>query len=171
MVVALTSCGSGNDKSTPKSIFEEELSDTSGSSEDSGYTQEMQNSETVSTEQSQLGTYVYIQPDNHDDDKKLVITLNEDETAVAKATDKKGEEKTFYGSWSEDFSCNGYRLTFSDSYFTWDGRTTCLLEAWMGWAECFSVDGAIIRDGYLYADWKMAKAKHPEYRVKLEKTN
>jgi len=118
-------------------------------------------------EENYLGTYIYNQPDNSGRAEKLVIILNNDETAVAKAT-KRGEEKTYYGSWSryED----NIRLSFTDAYFTWNGRTTSLLDAWIDWGEAINVDGAVIRDGYLYANSDMAKAKNPENRVKLEKT-
>lgn len=121
------------------------------------------------TNQNHLGTYIYIQPKNHVHAEKLVITLNEDETAVAKAT-KEGKEETYYGSWSYYSSCDGYLLTFSDAYFTWGSRTTSLLDAWMGWADAINVDGSVIRDGYLYSNTDMAKAKNPEHRVKLNRT-
>lgn len=127
-------------------------------------------SSATTSEQDNLGTYVYIQPNNNAQAEKLVITLNEDETAVAKAT-KEGKEETYYGSWSYYSSCDGYILTFSDAYFTWGNRKTNLLDAWIDWAEAINVDGAVIRDGYLYANTDMAKAKNPKYRVKLERAN
>lgn len=120
-----------------------------------------------SIENDFIGTYVYNQPDNSGRAEKLIITLNDDETAIAKAT-VRGEEKTFYGSWSR-FVGNNIKLTFSDAYFTWNGRTTSLLDAWIDWGEAINVDGSVIRDGYLYANEDMAKAKNPENRVKLEK--
>ena len=116
-----------------------------------------------------LGTYEYIQPDNNSRAEKLIITLNEDETAVVKSFIK-GKEKTYYGSWDE-FNNGSIKLSFSDAYFTWDGRTTNLLDAWINWGEAINVDGSVIKDGYLYANLDMAKAKNPEYRVKLEKIN
>ena len=115
-----------------------------------------------------IGTYIYNQPDNSGRAEKLIIILNEDETAVAKAT-VRGEEKNYYGSWSR-YTGNNIKLTFSDAYFTWNGRTTSLLDAWIDWGEAINVDGSVIRDGYLYANYDMAKAKNPEHRVKLEKT-
>lgn len=118
-------------------------------------------------ELSYIGTYLYNQPDNSGRAEKLVIILNDDETAVAKAT-KRGEEKTYYGSWSR--YGDSITLSFTDAYFTWNGRTTSLLDAWIDWGEAINVDGAVIRDGYLYANSDMAKAKNPENRVKLEKT-
>lgn len=118
-------------------------------------------------EENYLGTYIYNQPDNSGRAEKLIIILNDDETAIAKAT-KRGEEKTYYGSWSR--YGDNIRLSFTDAYFTWNGRTTSLLDAWIDWGEAINVDGAVIRDGYLYANSDMAKAKNPENRVKLEKT-
>lgn len=64
-----------------------------------------------SIENDFIGTYVYNQPDNSGRAEKLIITLNDDETAIAKAT-VRGEEKTFYGSWSR-FDGNNIKLTFS----------------------------------------------------------
>lgn len=115
-----------------------------------------------------IGTYLYNQPDNSGRAEKLIIILNEDETAIAKAT-VRGEEKTYYGSW-HDFNKGTIELKFSDAYFTWNGRTTSLLDAWLNWGEAINVDGSIIKDGYLYANYDMAKAKNPEHRVKLERT-
>lgn len=120
-----------------------------------------------SVENDFLGTYTYIQPDNNSKAEKLIIILNEDETAIAKAT-VRGEEKTYYGSW-HDFD-KGIELAFTDAYFTWGNRTTNLLDAWIDWGEAINVDGSVIRDGYLYANRDMAKAKNPENRVKLEKS-
>lgn len=140
------------------------------------YTPDNQTEQTVSEntdlqvlnkdEEIYLGTYIYNQPDNSGRAEKLVIILNDDETAVAKAT-KRGEEKIYYGSWSR--YGDNIRLSFTDAYFTWNGRTTSLLDAWIDWGEAINVDGAVIRDGYLYANSDMAKAKNPENRVKLEK--
>lgn len=116
-----------------------------------------------------IGTYVYNQPDNSGRAEKLTITLNDDETAVAKAI-VKGEEKTYYGSWSHYESKGTTTLKFSDAYFSWNGSTTSLLDAWIDWGEAIIVDGSVIRDGYLYSNMDMAEAKNPEHRVKLEKT-
>lgn len=132
---------------------------------------EQPNNETSIAEEPVLdfiGTYVYNQPDNSGRAEKLTITLNDDETAVAKAI-VKGEEKTYYGSWFK-FNNGSIELKFRDAYFTWNGRTTSLLDAWIDWGEAIIVDGSVIRDGYLYSNLDMAEAKNPEHRVKLEKT-
>ncbi len=140
---------------------------------DEADTEELYNSfdrDTMSTSKSPdedfIGVWEYIQPENNSNDTKLILTINDDETAVAKAT-QRGEEKTYYGSWSR--YGDNIRLSFTDAYFTWNGRTTSLLDAWINWGEAINVDGAVIRDGYLYANSDMAKAKNPENRVKLEK--
>ena len=116
------------------------------------------------TVDSIIGTYEYIQPANDSGYEKLLITINEDETAVAKLIIR-GEEKTYYGYWSKP-SRNGESIPLN---FT-DNKAKNL-DVWINGTESIKLNRSVIKDDYLYANNDMAKAKNPEYRVKLKKIN
>lgn len=87
------------------------------------------------------------------------ITLNEDETATI--TGVRGENKTFYGSWT-NFSIYkaGIALQFS-------GSTPLLY--FEGGDNRGKGDYCFLNDGWFYSDMSASQAKNPDWRLKATK--
>lgn len=87
------------------------------------------------------------------------IKLNEDESATI--TSVRGENVILYCSWSESLDC-GIGIHFSDQ------KPNLVYEG--GAIDIYS-SCVYIKDGWLYSGYSNAKAKNPQWRLKITKIN